>query len=118
MEKKYYKINQSDAISAHCAECMGARDGVRVIEDIRQCTAPNCPLFSHRPYQKEEEWKGYVPIERFSTVRGVDIGMKKAILEFGEVSELELIAKKEEQIKKGVANAQKNPHSYSKKKSV
>lgn len=38
------------AIRAFCASCVGfPESGWR--EDIRQCTAPNCPLWTHRPYK-------------------------------------------------------------------
>ena len=45
------------AIRAKCAECMGCtleevEPGFR--EQVRQCSAPTCPLFPFRPYQKKE----------------------------------------------------------------
>jgi hypothetical protein len=35
------------AIKAQCLECLGFNT-----DDIRHCTAPACPLFNYRPFQK------------------------------------------------------------------
>jgi hypothetical protein len=45
------------AINAMCAACMGCtvdhmERGFR--REIRNCTAPHCPLFNFRPYQGQE----------------------------------------------------------------
>ena len=37
------------AINAFCYECMGFAKSWRT--DVRDCTAPNCPLFGFRPYK-------------------------------------------------------------------
>ena len=48
--KRSYKL----AIAAFCQQCMGCttehlQPGTS--GDIRNCTAPDCPLFEYRPYQ-------------------------------------------------------------------
>ena len=45
------------SIKAMCAHCMGCTeehiaDGWK--EEVRNCTAPKCPLYNVRPYQKEK----------------------------------------------------------------
>lgn len=37
------------AIKQFCIQCVGDAEGV--IRDIRNCTAPKCPLFHLRPYK-------------------------------------------------------------------
>ena len=37
------------AINAFCYECMGFAKSWRT--DVRDCTAPNCPLYGFRPYK-------------------------------------------------------------------
>ncbi len=51
------KRTRQRAIKAMCAHCMGCtkdhiEPGFR--ECIRNCTAPNCPLYFYRPYQDKE----------------------------------------------------------------
>jgi hypothetical protein len=51
------KRTRQRAIKAMCAHCMGCtkdhiEQGFR--ESIRNCTAPNCPLYFYRPYQDKE----------------------------------------------------------------
>lgn len=41
------------AVDAMCYECMGMAPSYR--NDIRDCTAPNCPLFALRPYQISDD---------------------------------------------------------------
>jgi hypothetical protein len=38
------------AIKAYCLECLQFR-----VDDIRTCTAPDCPLFAYRPFQRRGE---------------------------------------------------------------
>ncbi len=38
------------AIAAFCFECMGFAKSWR--NDVRDCTAKNCPLYRFRPYKK------------------------------------------------------------------
>ena len=45
-----------DAITAFCGHCMGCTEdhmepGFR--EQVRNCTAPKCPLYHVRPYQQK-----------------------------------------------------------------
>ena len=40
------------AIVAFCYDCMGQDSGWR--NDVRNCTAPECPLFGFRPYEKNK----------------------------------------------------------------
>ncbi len=57
--KKYMeseKKTRSAAIKAMCANCMGCtlehlEPGYR--DSIRNCTAPQCPLYPFRPYQEK-----------------------------------------------------------------
>lgn len=43
------------AIAAMCAQCMGWDEGrdrpSGVVNDIRTCTSPGCPLYGVRPYR-------------------------------------------------------------------
>ena len=41
------KASLRGAIKAQCLECMGWSRG-----DVRECTAPACPLWLYRPYQE------------------------------------------------------------------
>ena len=44
------------AINAMCAHCMGCTEGYRdpgFVEEVRNCTAPKCPLWHFRPYQQK-----------------------------------------------------------------
>ena len=48
-EKAYSgEASPRSAIKAHCCECLGFDT-----EAIRTCTAPDCPLFEYRPFQKK-----------------------------------------------------------------
>jgi hypothetical protein len=38
------------AIKAQCLECLAFNS-----DEIRNCTAPACPLYAYRPFQKREE---------------------------------------------------------------
>ena len=50
LEKAKQKPNSMRlAINAFCYECMGFAKSWR--NDVRDCTAPNCPLFGFRPYK-------------------------------------------------------------------
>lgn len=40
------------AITAKCWDCQGGDDDPHPRWRIGNCTAPECPLYSHRPYQK------------------------------------------------------------------
>ena len=42
--------SKAAAIKAFCCTCMGGLVP-NWRNDIRGCTAPNCPLYPHRPYQ-------------------------------------------------------------------
>jgi hypothetical protein len=63
------------AINAKCAECMGCtidhiECGFR--REIRNCTAPHCPLFTFRPYQGQEAAKsGLKSEETFEATQDV-----------------------------------------------
>ena len=46
------KASPRSAIKAFCGECLAFNE-----EDIRTCTAPACPLFEYRPYQRKGETK-------------------------------------------------------------
>ena len=55
------------AINAMCAACMGCsidhmERGFR--HEIRDCTAPHCPLFRFRPYQGQEAPKSELEAEK------------------------------------------------------
>lgn len=45
-------------IIAMCCQCVGWEDGGQrphgVVQSIRSCTAPTCPLFEVRPYQRSD----------------------------------------------------------------
>ena len=46
-----------DRIDAMCAHCMGCTHDPRepgFLQAVRGCTAPDCPLYPVRPYQKTE----------------------------------------------------------------
>ena len=54
IKRALLKPTHLNAIKAMCAHCMGCtledlQEGFR--EDIRNCTAPACPLFPFRPYR-------------------------------------------------------------------
>lgn len=40
------------AINAMCFYCMGGGKDQGTKNDVRDCTAPNCPLFAVRPHQE------------------------------------------------------------------
>jgi len=40
------------AIAAKCWDCQGGDEGTHPCWRIGNCTAPKCPLYFHRPYQK------------------------------------------------------------------
>ena len=42
--------SKADAIKAKCLECVNFR-----YKRITECTAPQCPLYEVRPYQKKDE---------------------------------------------------------------
>lgn len=42
------------AVSAMCVRCMGGGDGHVPRREIRECTAPSCPLWAVRPYQAKD----------------------------------------------------------------
>lgn len=51
------KPTRQNAINAVCANCIGCtenhlEEGFRTL--IQDCTAPTCPLFSWRPYQRKK----------------------------------------------------------------
>ena len=54
-QKFLEKNTRKTAIDAFCMQCMGTSDpdapqaGYR--RDIKECTAPACPLYNWRPYQ-------------------------------------------------------------------
>ena len=63
IKKFYAKPTRKTAINAFCSYCMGCtaveqnngqKDHLEVgfRSEIRNCTAPACPLFSFRPYQQ------------------------------------------------------------------
>jgi len=43
-------VSWTNAIRAFCLQCTGY-----VRKDIRDCTAPACPLWAYRPYQTDDE---------------------------------------------------------------
>ena len=46
------------ALNAMCAHCMGCTEGYMepgFREEIRNCTAPKCPLWHFRPYQQKAQ---------------------------------------------------------------
>lgn len=43
------------AITAFCYRCMGGDGEPGVRESVRNCTAPNCPLYKVRPWQRGDE---------------------------------------------------------------
>jgi len=44
-----------DAMCAHCMGCTADRIEPGFREEIRNCTAPTCPLWHFRPYQTKEK---------------------------------------------------------------
>jgi hypothetical protein len=49
--KKAFTTNRKTlGIKAFCLRCVGY-----LREDVRNCTAKGCPLWTHRPYQTGEE---------------------------------------------------------------
>jgi len=40
-----------DAMCAHCMGCTLEEINPGYVNEIRNCTAPNCPLFAVRPHQ-------------------------------------------------------------------
>lgn len=48
-QKLHEKPTRKHAIDAMCHECMGNEVGV--MEMIRECSAPRCPLYQFRPYK-------------------------------------------------------------------
>lgn len=42
--------SKADAIKAFCLQCVGFK-----YKRVTNCTAPKCPLFNVRPYQKKKE---------------------------------------------------------------
>ena len=52
LQKLQEKPTRKRAIDAMCWDCMGGGVGVR--ESIKNCTAPKCPLYQYRPYQRRE----------------------------------------------------------------
>lgn len=42
------------AINAMCFYCMGDGHDSGYVQSIRECSAPTCPLWPHRPYQRNE----------------------------------------------------------------
>lgn len=42
------KAPPRSAIKAFCGECLAFNE-----QDIRTCTAPACPLYEYRPYQRK-----------------------------------------------------------------
>lgn len=47
--------NRKLAIVAMCCTCMGGGPGLPVPRrEIRECTAPRCPLYAVRPYQARQ----------------------------------------------------------------
>jgi len=54
--KRFFALppSRKRAIEAKCAECMGCTEDHLEEEfkrEIRNCTAPHCPLYPLRPYQ-------------------------------------------------------------------
>jgi len=52
MKKLFEKVDTGKAsprmaIKAFCLECMGYQR-----TEVTHCTAPECPLYTHRPFQK------------------------------------------------------------------
>ena len=43
-------LTRGKAIRYFCYECMGWQK-----QEVRNCTAPNCPLFPFRPLRKDSE---------------------------------------------------------------
>ena len=45
--------SKADAIKAFCLQCVGFK-----FKRVTDCTAPKCPLFNVRPYQKRKDTVG------------------------------------------------------------
>lgn len=46
------------AINAMCASCMGCTETAIVPgfrKEVRECSAPRCPLYAFRPYQHDDD---------------------------------------------------------------
>ncbi len=51
---KLHPKSKTMAIKAMCAYCMGFPDpGWR--NQVKECTSPGCPLWTHRPYQQGQD---------------------------------------------------------------
>jgi hypothetical protein len=48
--RAYSTNSRNAAIRAFCLRCVGY-----LREDVRNCTAQGCPLWTHRPYQSDLE---------------------------------------------------------------
>lgn len=46
--------NRKLAIAAMCSRCLGGDETTTPIAAIRDCTAPTCPLYAVRPYQRRD----------------------------------------------------------------
>lgn len=42
--------SRAGAVKLFCLECVGYH-----VADVRNCTAPKCPLYAHRPFQTGDE---------------------------------------------------------------
>jgi hypothetical protein len=50
MERAYTSASKASAIKAFCLRCVGY-----LRNEVRDCTARGCPLWTHRPYQTDAE---------------------------------------------------------------
>lgn len=48
------KTSRAAAVKLFCIRCVGMGDG-GCRADIRDCTAKDCALYPHRPYQAKEQ---------------------------------------------------------------
>ena len=58
VRKAIEKPTRGNAIKAMCAHCMGCTDDFLAENfraEIRDCSAPKCPLHPFRPYQRKQE---------------------------------------------------------------
>jgi hypothetical protein len=48
-EKTFGDYTRGKAIKAMCRDCMGG-----AVEEVRNCSAPECPLYAFRPYASKK----------------------------------------------------------------
>jgi hypothetical protein len=50
LRKAFAGNSRTAGVKAFCLHCVGY-----VRKDVRECSAPACPLFDYRPYQTSDE---------------------------------------------------------------